>query len=936
MAIRYVDSSVATSGNGQSWATAWKNLTNITGLVAGDTVFISGGPSGSTQTYSLPSGWTPTSGSSGSRITYQIGQDASHNGTAIFATGGSNLLIGTFSNINFIGDAGDGLMHFQHSSTSRTLDINSNCSNWRLGYLNVLPDNSDFFIHFNWDAADGIEIDHCRKRKLDAGAGGADAIMYLNMSIGQTGFDRNLIHHNQLFAPSDINGPGDGDDFIQGIGDCVSVYNNSFIAQLGTYTNGQHQDGIQPLHCNWVKFYNNYCQDIGNYAVFGDAYVGDINHFWVYNNIIVIVTQAVRNFNPQGIAIGPDGGVFGNLGRWPLINDVIVCNNLIADYGPTNGGINLGNGAPRGSTPFPGGVQRPDGLYYANSIVSNCVCKNNVIINGGGLGLENYAPTGIVAQSNNLPALSLATGAGHFVNYVASQVGADFHLVSGDTTLLDKGVSLASFFASDKDGISRPQGAAWDIGPYEFASSSPYPLRQSANKRYLVNQSGLPVLLFGSAPHCLFTKLNTTDLATFFAARAAVGINIVWAEFMATLYVGGNSNGATYDGIVPFPNANLDNSTGDLSTINPAYLARVDAIVNQAATYGICILFDVFETGQNNGALLANAASSCHAYGQALGSHYKNFPNIIWILGNDYYNYADPAQNNPAEQIMLGIQQTDPNHLQTIQLSDITIAYDNPQLLPYCGLSGAYTYRPTYYMCILSYNGTPTMPSFMEEANYEGENNTQQQLGDPLCLRRQMYWSLTTGQTGYIYGNHYEVYFASGWPSNLSTVGTAQLKIGRDLFNSFNWWTLIPDQSNQLLVGGFGTRETTRAGTFVINSSNYCTAAADSLTAATLAVVYVLTPSVTINLAKFAGTVTAQWFDPANGTYHPIGSFSASGTRAFPIPGNNNDGATDWLLLLQLSGGGGGITQHLTATISAGASFGAASKVKRPVRGNLR
>ena len=38
------------------------------------------------------------------------------------------------------------------------------------------------------------------------------------------------------------------------------------------------------------------------------------------------------------------------------------------------------------------------------------------------------------------------------------------------SVLIDAGTTLASF-AADRDGISRPQGSAWDIGPYEYALS---------------------------------------------------------------------------------------------------------------------------------------------------------------------------------------------------------------------------------------------------------------------------------------------------------------------------------------------------------------------------------------------------------------------------------------------------------------------------------
>ncbi|MGA2685055.1 MAG: hypothetical protein ABSF51_08390, partial [Verrucomicrobiota bacterium] len=103
----YVDNTAAGSHNGASWANAWTSISQISGVSAGDTVYISGGPSGSTQTYSMSGTWTPAGGTASAPITYQIGQDSAHNGTVIFS-GSGNWLGGVLQNVVISGDAGDG------------------------------------------------------------------------------------------------------------------------------------------------------------------------------------------------------------------------------------------------------------------------------------------------------------------------------------------------------------------------------------------------------------------------------------------------------------------------------------------------------------------------------------------------------------------------------------------------------------------------------------------------------------------------------------------------------------------------------------------------------------------------------------------------------------------------------------------------------------
>jgi hypothetical protein len=80
----YVDNAVASSGNGQSWATAFKNSSNIvwSNVHAGDVIYISGGPSGGTQTYTESWFIVGASGAAGNPIIIAVDStNASHNGT---------------------------------------------------------------------------------------------------------------------------------------------------------------------------------------------------------------------------------------------------------------------------------------------------------------------------------------------------------------------------------------------------------------------------------------------------------------------------------------------------------------------------------------------------------------------------------------------------------------------------------------------------------------------------------------------------------------------------------------------------------------------------------------------------------------------------------------------------------------------------------------
>ena len=438
-------------------------------------------------------------------------------------------------------------------------------------------------------------------------------------------------------------------------------------------------------------------------------------------------------------------------------------------------------------------------------------------------------------------------------------------------------------------GHGRPGEAQLSVTPGDFPA---YPLKASDNGRYLVDQNGIPTLLVGDSPHSLFVNLSPQQADAYFANRASYGINAVWVEVLCNTYTAGRPDGSTYDGIIPFT------TPGDMSTPNPAYFRRVDQMVRLAANHGIQIVMDAFETAGWMPVLEQNGLQKALQYGRFLGNHYKNFNNIIWITGNDFQTWdTSSTDNHLIAAIMHGIALTDRNHLQTTELNySVSGSLDDPLLVPYTTLAGAYTYYPTYAEVLDQYNAANFVPVFMEEANYEFENNTGLDYGDPETLRRQEYWTMLSGATGQLYGNHYTWTFESGWQQNLNTPGIRQLQYMKDFFSARQWWELVPDQTHTVVIAGYGTFSDTGS----LHDNDYVTAARVPDGSLVLAFCPTST-TITVDMTQMRGLTNASWFDPSNSTFSVVeGSpFGNTGTQNFTTPGDNGDGEPDWVLVLE-------------------------------------
>jgi len=94
---------------------------------------------------------------------------------------------------------------------------------------------------------------------------------------------------------------------------------------------------------------------------------------------------------------------------------------------------------------------------------------------------------------------------------------------------------------------------AWlGFNPAPLAGAPAYPLKRSANGRYLVDQNNAPYLMIGDSPQALIVNLSEAEAEMFFADRNAHGFNTVWINLLCNTYTGCRADGTTFDGIAPF------------------------------------------------------------------------------------------------------------------------------------------------------------------------------------------------------------------------------------------------------------------------------------------------------------------------------------------------------------------------------------------------
>jgi uncharacterized protein YjdB len=411
-----------------------------------------------------------------------------------------------------------------------------------------------------------------------------------------------------------------------------------------------------------------------------------------------------------------------------------------------------------------------------------------------------------------------------------------------------------------------------------------YPLKAGPTKRYLVDQNAKPFLMVGDAAWSLVAQLSMQDAETYLTSRQQNGFDLVMVNLIEHKFA--TNAPSNVHGISPFTGA-------PFSTPNEPYFALADSMIRKAAELGIVVLLDPAYLGNACGdegwcSEIENASiGDLVAWGSYVGARYRDFDNIVWLIGGD----TDPIANGVKDRlqaIVTGIQQSDDRHLFTAHNAPEEMAISPWSGASWLQINNVYTYSSSLYSADLAaFNVSPAIPFFLVESAYENESRNP----SASVLRAQAYWTVLSGGVGSIFGNCPVWNFgapsasafcpSSDWKAELSSPGTLNMKYFRRLFINRHWQLLVPDESHQVLTSGSGSGGTYAAAAVTSDGSSIIVYLPSSRT-------------ITVSGASLASaTMSGWWYNPATGSSTSIGSYP-TGTPAVLTP----PASGDWVLVL--------------------------------------
>jgi hypothetical protein len=468
------------------------------------------------------------------------------------------------------------------------------------------------------------------------------------------------------------------------------------------------------------------------------------------------------------------------------------------------------------------------------------------------------------------------------LNSSFSPLQTSYNLAGNTTKNVIKGLAAGTtYYFRVKSANGSGSSAYSGVLTVKTGAADNFPLAMSSGK--LVTKSGSPYLIVGDSPWSLIVGPNMAGIDKYLENRRQKGVNSLIMNLVEHYY---NGPADAY-GNMPFL------VTGDFSTPNPKYFDNVDYVIGKAREKGMEVFLFPAYLGYDDGGshvegwyteINSNGTSKMYQYGRYIGQRYKDYKNIVWVMGGDC---APGTTIDEIREMVRGIEETAGPQIFTVHnaryQSGIT-AYSGETWLD---LNTTYACKATT-ATYLKADYQRNFPFFYFEGTYENLGATASN------LRGEMYLPLLMGANGYFFGNYPLFEFESGWddPSVMESQGSLDMQRSGSLFKSRAWNNLVPDVNHTLLTNGYGD----------ISAASYAAAALTK--DGSSAIIYVPDyRSLTVNLTKISGTQThAWWYQPSNGNVVDASVYNDVTAQSFYPPSST----TDWLLILDDAGLGYG------------------------------
>ncbi|MCD8089894.1 MAG: glycoside hydrolase family 140 protein [Clostridiales bacterium] len=411
-------------------------------------------------------------------------------------------------------------------------------------------------------------------------------------------------------------------------------------------------------------------------------------------------------------------------------------------------------------------------------------------------------------------------------------------------------------------------------------------LKISENKKYLT-AGGKPFFWLGDTGWLIFHKLTEDEAYVYLKNRAVKGFNVIQAVLVYA------TEGLCDINKMYIPNCDVE---------SPDYWAHCDRVIKKAESLGLYMaLLPCWGSLLKAGIITEENAGR---YAEFLGERYKDYTNIVWVLGGDIRPVGFEKIYDTMGKIL---KEKNPDRLITFhpfgRCASSTWFNDRDWLDFNMFQSGHRRYdqgslgrwddnkraegffgEDNWKYVLRDRERQPLKPTLDAEPSYEwilqGLHDPTQPYWRATHVRRYAYWSVFAGACGHTYGDNAVMQFYGGkdeptqgvnnygvidnWKTSLHHEGSGQMKYLKDLMTSVDFTKGNP--RDKLIIGGQREKHE-RIAVF---------AGEDFLFAYSW-----LGNEFELNTAEYIG-FDAYWFTPSKGIYSYLGKIKEESFKACP------------------------------------------------------